>query len=114
MNAKFLNNFSDHLKYVNIGNNFNIILYMELNGIYFVCRDNPRDARNKAEKQRRDKLNGSINELASLVPLVAESSRKIDKTGVLRLTAHDLRKEHGEPTDKQTNLSTVSIHIIAS
>nr|QLH55914.1 methoprene-tolerant protein 2 [Chilo suppressalis] len=53
--------------------------------------DNPREIRNKAEKQRRDKLNQSIGELASMVPPVVASSRKIDKTGVLRLTAHYLR-----------------------
>ncbi|XP_077301658.1 uncharacterized protein LOC143922307 [Arctopsyche grandis] len=59
-----------------------------------VRRENSRDARNKAEKQRRDRLNKSINELATLLPLVAESSKKIDKTGILRLTAHNLRQEH--------------------
>lgn len=57
----------------------------------FVCRDNPREIRNKAEKQRRDKLNQSIEELASMVPPVVANNRKIDKTGVLRLTAHYLR-----------------------
>lgn len=70
-------------------------LLSPINEWFFFFRENPRDARNKAEKQRRDRLNKSINELATLVPLVAESSRKIDKTGVLRLTAYDLRKEHG-------------------
>ncbi|XP_063632833.1 neuronal PAS domain-containing protein 2-like isoform X2 [Cydia splendana] len=54
-------------------------------------RENPREIRNRAEKQRRDKLNQSIYELASMVPPVVASSRKIDKTGVLRLTAHFLR-----------------------
>ncbi|XP_030021669.2 uncharacterized protein LOC115441157 isoform X2 [Manduca sexta] len=53
--------------------------------------DNPREIRNKAEKQRRDKLNRSIADLASTVPPVVAASRKIDKTGVLRLTAHYLR-----------------------
>ncbi|XP_063632832.1 neuronal PAS domain-containing protein 2-like isoform X1 [Cydia splendana] len=53
--------------------------------------ENPREIRNRAEKQRRDKLNQSIYELASMVPPVVASSRKIDKTGVLRLTAHFLR-----------------------
>lgn len=57
----------------------------------FVCRDNPREIRNKAEKQRRDKLNHSIAELASMVPPVVATNRKIDKTGILRLTAHYLR-----------------------
>ncbi|KAG6446552.1 hypothetical protein O3G_MSEX004474 [Manduca sexta] len=54
-------------------------------------KDNPREIRNKAEKQRRDKLNRSIADLASTVPPVVAASRKIDKTGVLRLTAHYLR-----------------------
>lgn len=54
-------------------------------------RDSPRELRNKAEKQRRDKLNQSIAELASMVPPVMAAKRKIDKTGVLRLTAHYLR-----------------------
>ncbi|KAJ0183930.1 hypothetical protein K1T71_000353 [Dendrolimus kikuchii] len=53
--------------------------------------DNPREIRNKAEKQRRDKLNQSIAELASMVPTVVAAKRKIDKTGILRLTAHYLR-----------------------
>ncbi|KAM3968449.1 juvenile hormone resistance protein II [Aphomia sociella] len=53
--------------------------------------DNPREIRNKAEKQRRDKLNQSIAELASMVPPVVAASRKIEKTGILRLTAHYLR-----------------------
>ncbi|XP_048488596.1 hypoxia-inducible factor 3-alpha isoform X1 [Plutella xylostella] len=53
--------------------------------------DNPREIRNKAEKQRRDKLNQSISELAAMVPPVLAASRRIDKTGVLRLTAHYLR-----------------------
>lgn len=54
-------------------------------------RESPRELRNKAEKQRRDKLNQSIAELASMVPPVVASNKKIDKTGVLRLTAHYLR-----------------------
>ncbi|KAI5647023.1 PAS domain-containing protein [Phthorimaea operculella] len=57
----------------------------------FVRRENPREIRNRAEKQRRDKLNHSISELASMVPPVMASNKKIDKTGVLRLTAHYLR-----------------------
>ncbi|XP_053624190.1 neuronal PAS domain-containing protein 2-like isoform X2 [Plodia interpunctella] len=56
-----------------------------------ISRDNPREIRNKAEKQRRDKLNQSIAELAAMVPPVVAASRKIDKTGILRLTAHYLR-----------------------
>lgn len=47
--------------------------------------------RNKAEKMRRDRLNQSVAELASMVPPVVAARRKIDKTTVLRLTAHYLR-----------------------
>lgn len=52
---------------------------------------NGREARNRAEKNRRDKLNGSIQELSSMVPHVADSPRRVDKTAVLRFSAHGLR-----------------------
>ncbi|XP_055603947.1 hypoxia-inducible factor 3-alpha-like [Uranotaenia lowii] len=55
---------------------------------------NGREARNRAEKNRRDKLNGSIQELSSMVPHVAESPRRIDKTAVLRFSAHALRVDY--------------------
>ncbi|KAJ8924625.1 hypothetical protein NQ315_000775 [Exocentrus adspersus] len=47
--------------------------------------------RNKAEKQRRDRLNAFIGELATLVPMVARSAKRMDKTSILRLTATHLR-----------------------
>ncbi|KAJ8976458.1 hypothetical protein NQ317_012836 [Molorchus minor] len=47
--------------------------------------------RNKAEKQRRDRLNSFIGELATLVPMVARSAKRMDKTSILRLTATHLR-----------------------
>lgn len=50
--------------------------------------------RNQAEKLRRDKLNQFINELAILVPMVASSAKKLDKTSVLRLSATFLRMHH--------------------
>ncbi|XP_067636098.1 circadian locomoter output cycles protein kaput [Eurosta solidaginis] len=50
-----------------------------------------REARNLAEKHRRDKLNASIQELASMVPHVADSQKRPDKTGILRFAAHGLR-----------------------
>ncbi|XP_021192500.3 uncharacterized protein LOC110377805 isoform X1 [Helicoverpa armigera] len=53
--------------------------------------ENPREMRNRAEKMRRDRLNQSVAELASMVPPVVAARRKIDKTTVLRLTAHYLR-----------------------
>ncbi|XP_053685326.1 protein trachealess-like isoform X2 [Sabethes cyaneus] len=66
---------------------------------------NGREARNRAEKNRRDKLNGSIQELSGIVPHVAESPRRVDKTAVLRFSAHALRvdyvfgKSQPEPAD---------------
>ncbi|XP_075990646.1 uncharacterized protein LOC142986193 isoform X2 [Anticarsia gemmatalis] len=54
-------------------------------------RDNPREIRNRNEKMRRDRLNQSVAELAAIVPPVVAARRKIDKTTVLRLTAHYLR-----------------------
>lgn len=62
-----------------------------------LCR-NGREARNRAEKHRRDKLNGSIQELSTMVPHVAESPRRVDKTAVLRFSAHGLRIDYGEFT----------------
>ena len=47
--------------------------------------------RNRAEKQRRDKLNAYISELYSLVPSAASAPRKLDKTSTLRLSANFLR-----------------------
>lgn len=51
--------------------------------------------RNEAEKKRRDKLNGLIQDLLMLVPHVAESPRRVDKTAVLRFSAHGLRINYG-------------------
>lgn len=67
---------------------------------------NGREARNRAEKNRRDKLNGSIQELSGMVPHVAESPRRVDKTAVLRFSAHALRvdyvfKSQSEQPNKQ-------------
>ncbi|XP_061389200.1 aryl hydrocarbon receptor nuclear translocator homolog [Musca vetustissima] len=55
---------------------------------------NGREARNLAEKQRRDKLNASINELAKMVPHVANCPRRPDKTAVLRYATHGLRLQY--------------------
>lgn len=68
---------------------------------------NGREARNRAEKNRRDKLNGSIQELSGMVPHVAESPRRMDKTAVLRLSAHALRvdyvfRKNSTPTPAKT------------
>lgn len=40
---------------------------------------------------RRDKLNSYIGELAQLVPMIARSAKRMDKTSILRLTATHLR-----------------------
>lgn len=61
-----------------------------------ICSSNGREARNRAEKNRRDKLNKSIQELAGRVRNVAGSSKRIDKTGILRFSAHGLRIEYGK------------------
>nr|XP_026500845.1 neuronal PAS domain-containing protein 3-like isoform X1 [Vanessa tameamea] len=53
--------------------------------------ENPRELRNKAEKQRRDKMNESVARLASIVPPVVKPGRKMNKRNVLRLAAHYLR-----------------------
>lgn len=50
-----------------------------------------RIQRNVAEKQRRDKLNGYISELATIVPMISMSSKRLDKTSILRLSAAHLR-----------------------
>ena len=55
-----------------------------------------REMRNRAEKQRRDKLNAYISELYSLVPSAAAAPRKLDKTSTLRLSANFLRIHQSE------------------
>lgn len=55
-----------------------------------------REARNRAEKNRRDKFNGFIQELSTMVPHVAESPRRVDKTAVLRYATHGLRINYGK------------------
>ncbi|XP_037034497.1 neuronal PAS domain-containing protein 2-like isoform X1 [Bradysia coprophila] len=65
-----------------------------MNIISMASSNNGREARNKAEKNRRDKLNNSIQELSTMVPHVAESPRRVDKTAVLRFSAHGMRVEY--------------------
>ncbi|XP_075154314.1 germ cell-expressed bHLH-PAS [Haematobia irritans] len=60
----------------------------------FQLSNSGREARNRAEKNRRDKLNGSIQELSTMVAHVAESPRRVDKTAVLRFAAHGLRLQY--------------------
>ncbi|KAL0279851.1 UNVERIFIED_CONTAM: hypothetical protein PYX00_001324 [Menopon gallinae] len=63
-----------------------------------------RMARNLAEKMRRDKLNTHINELSTLVPMVAGSSKKMDKTSILRLSATYIRMNKTLKPDKNWKL----------
>ncbi|XP_063920628.1 basic helix-loop-helix ARNT-like protein 1 isoform X4 [Zophobas morio] len=69
--------------------------YPPLGPSYNLMADHPpsnsREMRNRAEKMRRDKLNAFIGELATLVPMVARSAKRMDKTSILRLTATHLR-----------------------
>lgn len=78
------------------------------------CSSNGREARNRAEKNRRDKLNKSIQELAGRVRNVAGSSKRIDKTGILRFSAHGLRIEYGNKRFSIffLNCSPFDIHIL--
>ena len=58
---------------------------------FFKFCSSSREMRNRAEKQRRDKLNAYISELYTLVPSAAAAPRKLDKTSTLRLSANFLR-----------------------
>lgn len=57
-----------------------------------------------AEKMRRDKLNTHITELSNLVPMVAGSSKKMDKTSILRLSATYIRMNKTLKPDKNWQL----------
>lgn len=54
-----------------------------------------RKIRNDCEKQRRDRLNAYIGELARLVPVVTTATRRIDKSSILRLAVNYLQVHHG-------------------
>lgn len=70
----------------------------------YVSTSTQRQARNLAEKMRRDKLNTHINELSILVPMVAGSSKKMDKTSILRLSATYIRMNKTLKPDKNWQL----------
>ncbi|XP_012232498.1 uncharacterized protein [Linepithema humile] len=59
-----------------------------------VLYGNPRASRNMAEKQRRDNLNTHIASMAALIPIVATSTKKMDKISVLRLACAFLRTHY--------------------
>ncbi|CAN8006232.1 unnamed protein product [Ixodes hexagonus] len=67
-----------------------------------------RMQRNFAEKQRRDKLNSYISELANIVPMVSMASKRLDKTSILRLSAAHLRFYQSE----SSSLVLSSLHLL--
>lgn len=66
-------------------------------------------ARNLAEKMRRDKLNTHINELSTLVPMVAGSSKKMDKTSILRLSATYIRMNKSKCSRDHESIWAVTV-----
>lgn len=64
-----------------------------------------REMRNIAEKMRRDKLNNYVSELASIIPLVGGSTKRVDKTSILRLAANYIRMHNilGDSVEKKVN-----------
>ncbi|XP_072930598.1 uncharacterized protein [Epargyreus clarus] len=80
-------------------------------------KESPRELRNRAEKQRRDKLNQSISLLATIVPPVVAMPRKIDKTTIMRLTAHYLRSHQyvfGDAIEEGHPFKASSTHAVLS
>ncbi|XP_068206755.1 circadian locomoter output cycles protein kaput-like isoform X2 [Palaemon carinicauda] len=75
-----------------------------------------REMRNIAEKMRRDKLNNYVSELATIVPLVSGSNKRIDKTSVLRLAANYIRMHNilGDPVEKSNTPSLVHRGLMTS
>lgn len=45
---------------------------------------------------RRDKLNSLITEMSTLIPMVHQSPKRLDKTSILRITAATLRLHHSK------------------
>ena len=61
-----------------------------VNIVYF------RASRNKSEKDRRDKLNDFISELATMVPDCSSPSRKLDKATILKNTVDFMKVHNGK------------------
>lgn len=60
----------------------------------FACRipfSGSRECRNKAEKNRRDKMNSNVKEMGAINPLVVNAPKRVDKTSTLRLSAGFIR-----------------------
>lgn len=68
-----------------------------------------------AEKQRRDNLNANISTMATLVPSVAGSSRRMDKISILRLATAFLRTRYSKSTllERFSHIIPRSIFLIA-
>lgn len=79
-----------------------IQLLYNLIKFYFVILifSNGREARNRAEKNRRDKLSNSVHILSQMIPEVRDSPRRVDKTAVLRFAAHGIRLDYSEYTHR--------------
>ncbi|XP_060872103.1 uncharacterized protein LOC132946239 isoform X1 [Metopolophium dirhodum] len=93
-NNNYYNNNNNNIKYNNNNNTYtDRYKYLDLQQ----TADKPtgnnssRESRNLAEKNRRQKLNKFITDLTELVPLISNSSKKVEKTSVLRLSAAFLR-----------------------
>lgn len=69
-----------------------------------------RELRNKAEKMRRDRLNGLMEEMRTLVPIICNKKTKTDKTrvNILRLAASYLRVSQLFPGDTTDQLLSQS------
>ena len=90
-----------------------VMLHYFLSIFNFLFSNLTRLQRNVAEKQRRDKLNGYISELATIVPMVSMSSKRLDKTSILRLSAAHLRLSKSKSYDYYHSLLLLFILIIA-
>lgn len=60
---------------------------------WLIC-SNGREARNRAEKNRRDKLTQAVHNLSGMIKEVRDSPRRVDKTAVLRFAAHGIRIDY--------------------